>query len=107
MGSRRTSSPTVWTSWGGEGCLCEGDASTPTAWEGGSVAALRACCSWWAGPGVGLCPGTQRIEMGEGGALGWAMGTRSKHAQGFKMASIRSGATGRPDVSHSGIFGFC
>lgn len=62
MGSRRMSSPSAWTSWGGVGCLSQGDASTPPAWEGGNVAALRACCSWWAGPGAGLCPGTQRIE---------------------------------------------
>lgn len=75
------------------------------------MAALRACCSRWAGPGVGLRPGTQRIErllrrerVGPQDGLWDPGGSMLKDS---RWHQLRQEPLGRPDVSHPGIFGFC
>lgn len=59
---RRMSFPPLFTRDGERGAvdhLFQSNASTPTAWEGGNVTALRASCSWRAGPGAGLRLGAE------------------------------------------------
>lgn len=76
------------------------------------MAALRASGSWWVGPGVGLRPGTQRIERllrwGEGGRPQdglWDPGAgRLKDSRWHQLAWE---PLGMPDASHPGIFAFC